>query len=78
VAFSPRKCGKMVSAAKQVYHRHVKPKPPVLPIPEPVGSTPLERLDWAFRTVLKASKEVVVPKAAKSRHRRRAKTLKPA
>jgi hypothetical protein len=29
-----------------------------LPIPEPQGNTPMERLDWAFRTVLK------VPKAA--------------
>jgi len=27
-----------------------------LPIPEPQGNTPMERLDWAFRTVLKVSK----------------------
>jgi hypothetical protein len=31
-----------------------------LPIPEPQGNTPMERLDWAFRTVLKAPKAVHV------------------
>jgi hypothetical protein len=25
-------------------------------IPEPQGKTPMERMDWAFRTVLKVSK----------------------
>jgi hypothetical protein len=29
-------------------------------IPEPQGKTPMERMDWAFRTVLKATKEVLV------------------
>ena len=33
-----------------------------LPIPEPQGKTPMERLDWAFRTVLK------VPKAAMAKN----------
>ncbi len=29
-------------------------------IPEPQGDTPMERLDWAFRTVLKVSKADMV------------------
>lgn len=29
-------------------------------IPEPQGKTPMERLDWAFRTVLKVSKADMV------------------
>jgi hypothetical protein len=39
-----------------------------LPIPEPQGNTPMERLDWAFRTVLK------VPQAAILRERERTKS----
>jgi hypothetical protein len=31
-------------------------------IPEPQGKTPMERMDWAFRTVLKAPKEEYKPK----------------
>jgi hypothetical protein len=31
-----------------------------LPIPEPQGNTPMERLDWAFRTVLKVPKAALV------------------
>jgi hypothetical protein len=29
-------------------------------IPEPQGKTPMERMDWAFRTVLKVSKADMV------------------
>ena len=29
-----------------------------IPIPEPQGNTPMERMDWAFRTVLKVPKYV--------------------
>ena len=42
-----------------------------LPIPEPQGKTPMERLDWAFRTVLK------VPKAALLKDEKRAKHPRP-
>jgi hypothetical protein len=31
-----------------------------LPIPEPQGNTPMERLDWAFRTVLKVPKDALL------------------
>jgi hypothetical protein len=31
-------------------------------IPEPQGNTPTERLDWAFRTVLKVPKEALKEK----------------
>jgi len=37
-------------------------------IPDPQGKTPMERMDWAFRTVLKAPKEP--PKAAKAKKER--------
>ena len=36
-----------------------------LPIPEPQGCTPMERLDWAFRTVLKAPKTAKKDERAK-------------
>jgi hypothetical protein len=31
-----------------------------LPIPEPQGNTPTERLDWAFRRVIKVPKAALV------------------
>jgi hypothetical protein len=46
-------------------------------IPEPQGNTPMERLDWAFRRVLKVPKEALVKDEQRNR-RRRAKARKPA
>jgi hypothetical protein len=46
-----------------------------LPIPEPQGNTPMERLDWAFRTVLKAPK-TAVKDDGRAKHPRRKKALK--
>jgi len=35
-------------------------------IPEPQGKTPMERMDWAFRTVLRVSKADMVKDDAKN------------
>jgi hypothetical protein len=50
---------------------------PKIPIPEPQGNTPMERLDWAFRRVLKVPKESLIKKEKQIRRRRRAKSNKP-
>jgi hypothetical protein len=47
-----------------------------LPIPEPQGNTPMERLDWAFRTVLKVPKTAMVKDEDRTRHPRRKKAVK--
>jgi hypothetical protein len=47
-----------------------------LPIPEPQGNTPMERLDWAFRTVLKAPKAALVKDEDRTRRPRRKKAVK--
>ena len=44
-----------------------------LPIPEPQGNTPMEWLDWAFRTVLKVPKAALVKKEEQTRRPRRIK-----
>jgi hypothetical protein len=41
-----------------------------LPIPEPRGNTPMERLDWAFRTVLKVPKAALVKEEGRIKHPR--------
>jgi hypothetical protein len=46
-------------------------------IPEPQGKTPMERLDWAFRTVLKVPKEALVKDEKAARHPRPKKEQKP-
>ena len=46
-----------------------------LPIPEPQGNTPMERLDWAFRTVLKVPK-ATVKDGERAKHSRRKKEQK--
>jgi hypothetical protein len=45
-------------------------------IPEPQGNTPMERLDWAFRTVLKVPKAAMVKNEEKERYPRRKKQQK--
>lgn len=45
-------------------------------IPEPQGNTPLERLDWAFRTVLKVPKAALVKDEERTRHPLRKKQQK--
>ena len=47
-----------------------------LPIPEPQGNTPMERLDWVFRTVLKVPKAAMVKDEERTRHTRRKKKEK--
>jgi hypothetical protein len=47
-----------------------------LPIPEPQGNTPMERLDWAFRTVLKVPKVALVKDEERTRHPRLKKERK--
>jgi len=51
-------------------------KPP--PIPQVAGNTPWERLDNAFRTVLKVPREVVLRDEAKLKKRRAKKRAKSA
>jgi hypothetical protein len=41
-----------------------------IPIPEPQGNTPMERMDWAFRTVLKVPKDALLKKEKRIRQRR--------
>src|ERR1700691_4552842 len=41
-----------------------------LPIPEPQGTAPMERLDWGFRTVLKVPKAELVKNEERVRHPR--------
>ena len=48
-----------------------------IPIPEPQGNTPMERLDWAFRRVLTVPKDALVKKEKRIRQKRRAKAEKP-
>jgi hypothetical protein len=55
------------------YHQTVRTK---LPIPEPQGSTPMERMDWAFRTVLKVPKAALVKDEERAKHPRQKKTPK--
>jgi hypothetical protein len=43
-------------------------------IPEPQGNTPMERLDWAFRTVLKVPKAAMAKGDEQARETRRKKT----
>jgi hypothetical protein len=47
-----------------------------LPIPEPQGNTPMERLDWAFRTVLKVPKAAMAKNEEQKRHTRQRKKEK--
>lgn len=49
-----------------------------LPIPVPQGSTPMEKLDWAFRTVLKVPKAKLLEEEKRIKRPRIDKTLKPA
>jgi hypothetical protein len=48
-----------------------------LQIPEPQGNTPMERLDWAFKAVLKVPKAELLKEEKRIRHPRSAKTEKP-
>jgi hypothetical protein len=45
-------------------------------IPEPQGKTPMERMDWAFRTVLKVPKESLVKDEESARHPRPTSPIK--
>jgi hypothetical protein len=49
-----------------------------LPIPEPQSKTPMERLNWAFREVLKVSKVALLREMMKPLPRRISKTKGPA
>ncbi len=49
-----------------------------IPIPEPQGNTPMERLDWAFRRILKVPKTALLKEETRIRRKRRAKAAKPA
>jgi hypothetical protein len=48
-----------------------------IPIPEPQGSTPMERLDWAFRRILTVPKDALIKKEKRIRQKRRGKAEKP-
>jgi hypothetical protein len=48
-----------------------------IPIPEPQGHTPMERMDWAFRTVLNVSKDALLKKEQRIRVKRRKKAKNP-
>jgi hypothetical protein len=48
-----------------------------IPIPEPQGNTPMERLDWAFRRILTVPKDALLKKEKRIKQRRRAKAAKP-
>ena len=41
-----------------------------IPIPEPQGNTPMERLDWAFRRILKVPKEALLKEEKRIRRRK--------
>jgi hypothetical protein len=46
-------------------------------IPEPQGNTPMERMDWAFRTVLKVPKEALLTDEKRAKRPHKARTDKP-
>jgi hypothetical protein len=48
-----------------------------IPIPEPRGNTPMERMDWAFRTVLKVPKDTLLKKEKRIRRQRLKKAQRP-
>lgn len=48
-----------------------------IPIPEPQGNTPMERMDWAFRTALKVPKDALLKEERRVRRKRRKNAAKP-
>jgi hypothetical protein len=58
-----------------VYYRAMRTK---LPIPEPQGKTPMERMDWAFRTVLKVPKTTLLKQEKQAKRTPSKKIEKPA
>jgi hypothetical protein len=46
-------------------------------IPEPQGNTPMQRMDWAFRTALKVPKDALLKEERRIRRKRRKKSQEP-